>query len=151
MIRRTLSALLLTGAICASAACSGDATGPEAPSLSGRWTFNASNMSGSGMSCNLSAVALNISQQGNTFTGTYSGGRLTCTAGGQVLTQDWGSGTVVNGSVNGNSIAFDFDTSDYRQTGTLSGNSISGNGVWREDLGAPYGVVTLNGSFSAAR
>lgn len=56
---------------------------------------------------------------------------------------------VVNGLVNGNNVQFDIETSDYRNTGTVSGSSMSGTVSIRLDLGDE--VVTLAGNWAAAR
>ena len=61
------------------------------------------------------------------------------------------SGSVVNGSVSGNTVNFDLDTQDFHHTGTLSGNSMSGTATWTFDLGAPVGEVTLSGNWSASK
>jgi hypothetical protein len=33
----------------------------------------------------------------------------------------------------------------------VNGNSMSGNSTWQLNLGSPYGVVVLNGSWGAIR
>ena len=151
-VRRTLLLLLIP----VFPACSGDADGaggmmgPSIPSVAGSWTYNASNLSGSGVSCGVSGTSLAFTQSAGTFTGTYNGGTLSCTGPGGTVTGSVGSGTVANGSVTtAGAVSFDFDTQDWRNTGTVSGNSISGTVVVRIDLGAPSGVVTRSGNFSA--
>ncbi len=94
-------------------------------------------------------LGLNITQAGTTFTGTYSGGSMICTALGQSVTLGPFQGTVVNGAINGTSVSFDLDTQDWRNTGTISGSSMSGQVTVRLDFGA--GPVTLSGNWSAAR
>jgi hypothetical protein len=53
--------------------------------------------------------------------------------------------------VNGSQVTFNLATSDAAQTGTVSGNSMSGTAHWRLDLGSPYGVVTLDGNWGSVR
>jgi hypothetical protein len=99
----------------------------------------------------LSGTTLTLQQAGSTFTGSYTGGTVTCTGPGGTFSDDVGAGIVANGSIAGSNVSFDFDSSDHRHTGTLSGNSISGTVTIRLDLGSPLGVVTLTGNFAAVR
>ncbi len=150
-VRRILP-LLLIPVFLACSDDSGDIMGPSMPSVAGSWTYSATNLSGSGVSCSVSGTSLVITQSSGTFTGSYNGGTLSCTGGGVTSSSPVGSGTIVSGSVtSAGATSFDFDTQDWRNTGTLSGNSISGTVVVRIDLGAPTGVITLSGNFSAAR
>jgi len=132
----------------------GDAsTGPPTPTnanIAGSWNYSASNLSGAGFTCNVNGTILNFTQSGATFTGTYSGGTLTCTAPGlPTFSEPLGNGIVATGTVNINNVSFDFDTSDWRNTGTVSGNSISGTAVVRISDGST--TYTLNGSFAATK
>ena len=135
--------------------CGGDSTGPNGgnndANVSGNWSMSASNMSGGGISCNAGPTPLTLTQSGKSFTGTYGLTNLSCqgpggSAGGQVT-----GGTIVNGTVNGSTVTFDLDTPDFHHTGTVTGNSMSGTASWRVDFGAPTGVVTLSGSWAAAK
>jgi len=145
---RVLLACLFT---LVAAACGGDdTTGPSQANVGGAWTLSASNLAGQGISCNLSNTPMTLSQSHDTFTGTYGTGRLTCFAGGESNSVNI-SGTIVNGSVNGNSVQFDLNTQDLHHTGTINGNSMSGTARWTFDLGAGVGVVVLNGNWSAAK
>jgi hypothetical protein len=131
--------------------CGGDdPTGPSNASVAGTWALSASNMSGQGVSCNLSSTPLVLTQSGATFSGTYGPGTLTCQAGSQSVGGTV-QGVVVNGAVSGNAIAFDLDTQDYHHTGSLSGASMSGTARWTYDFGGSIGVVVLNGNWAAAR
>ncbi|MGH7497722.1 MAG: hypothetical protein ACREL3_02600 [Gemmatimonadales bacterium] len=139
-----LLALVLTG--CGG----GDATGPSNASVAGTWTMSLSNLSGSGVSCNLSATPVTIAQSGTTFSGTYGPGTLSCFAGSQSNSVQI-QGTIVNGTVDGNAVVFDLDTQDFHQTGSVAGNSMSGTARWTIDLGGSSGIVVLNGNWSAAK
>jgi hypothetical protein len=131
--------------------CSGDdSTGPSRASVAGSWTLSASNVSGSGVSCSLGNTPMTLTQSGDTFTGSYGPGTLTCVAGGESISGG-ANGTIVNGVLNGNSVQFDLNTQDLHHTGTISGNSMSGTARWTFDLGAGTGVVVLNGNWSAAK
>jgi len=141
----TVVALLVAG-------CGGDdSTGPSNADVAGTWTLAVSNMSGGGISCTSNTpFPLTLSQSGTTFNGTYGAGNVTCVGGGESITFT-ASGSVVNGSVSGNTVNFDLDTQDFHHTGTLNGNSMSGTATWTFDLGAPVGEVTLSGNWSASK
>ncbi len=147
-LMRSLFLFTLLGLV----ACGGDnGTGPGS-SVDGVWSASLSNLSGSGVSCSSTApTQLTLNQTGNTFSGSYTGGELTCSGPGGTFSDPVGSGSVVNGQINGNSLSFDLDTPDFHQIGTITGNSLSGTAQWRVDFGAPTGVVTLNGNWGAAK
>jgi hypothetical protein len=147
---RAIALLLLTALV----ACGDDdGSGPSTPAdVAGTWSASMSNLSGSGISCSSSSpTQLTLNQTGETFTGSYAGGEMACTGPGGGTSFEIEPGTVINGSVDGNSVTFDLDTPDARQTGTVDGNSMSGTARWTIDLGALIGIVTLNGTWSAAR
>ena len=132
------------------AACGGDkSTGPSDANIGGSWQITFSNMSGSGVSCNTSAFPLQITQSNTTFTGSYGLGSITCTGPGGNASFN-AQGVVANGTVDINAVAFDMDTQDFHQTGSVSGNSMSGTARWRFDLGGAQ-IVTLNGNWSAVK
>lgn len=56
----------------------------------------------------------------------------------------------MNGTVSGENLSFDLDTPDFHFAGSVSGTSMSGTAEWTVDFGLPVGVVTLNGTWSAA-
>ena len=125
-----------------------DATSPKA-NLSGQWTYNISNASGSGISCNVTGVTLSLTQSGSTFTGTTSGGLISCSGPGGTASEGLGGDVVANGQVNGNAVQFDISTQDIHNSGTLSGNSISGTVTLRFASGGV--TFVLNGNFTAVR
>jgi hypothetical protein len=113
----------------------------------------AGNVSGFGtFSCNVSGVNVALNQTGTTFTGNVVGDWvITCLAGGQSASQTFTGGVLSNGAINGNAISFSLATADAQNNGTVNGNSMSGNSTWQLNLGSPYGVVVLNGSWGAIR
>ncbi len=139
-------------ALCAAlVACGGgDSTGPSNASVAGSWTLSHSNMSGSGVSCSLSPAPMTLSQSGTTFSGSYGPATVSCTAGSQSESVQI-QGIIVNGTIDGNAIAFDLDTQDFHQTGSVSGSSMSGTARWTFDLGGSTGIVVLNGNWAAAK
>lgn len=149
-MRLTLT-LLAALATLAVTAC-GDSSGPgsnNAPPLTGSWSYSTTNLNAIGVTCNSSGTILTITQSGSTFSGSYSGGTLSCTSSSGTLSGAIGTGVVVSGSVVGNSVSFDLDTSDWRNSGSISGNSMSGTVTVRVVVsGTPY---TLTGAFGAAR
>jgi hypothetical protein len=58
---------------------------------------------------------------------------------------------VINGSLSGTSLSFDLDTPDFHHEGSVSGASMSGTAEWTMDFGIPVGVVTLTGTWAAAK
>jgi hypothetical protein len=141
-------------AVCATvllAACGGDGvSGPVNANLAGSWSYSASNLSGGGFNCFVSGTTMVISQTAAGFTGSYSGGILSCSyQGGTSTNSSAGTGSVSSGTVSVNAVAFNFDTSDWANTGSVSGNTISGTTVVRIVSGSS--VVFLNGNFAAIR
>ena len=138
-----LTALLL-------GACGSDSTGPSEVNLDGAWTLSATNVSGQGVSCNLGPTPATINQSGSTFTGNYGPGTVTCLAGTESVSFPV-QGTIVSGTISGNSVQFNLDTQDLHLAGSRSGNSMSGTVQWTIDFGGDIGVVTLSGNWAAAK
>jgi len=145
-----ISAVMFTLAGCAS-----DSTGPKVPDVSGTWTLSLTNMSGGGISCSsASGTTMMLSQSGTTFSGTYSGGTVICIGGGSSVTGDVGTGVIVNGAVNGDTVSFQIDGPDVPATGTISGDSMSGTATLSYNVVDPFGrpyVVVLVGSWGAVK
>ena len=149
LVRQAWKALSI--ALATLAVACGDSTGPSAD-LTGAWGFSASNLSGGGVSCNVSGVTLTLTQSNGSFSGSYSSGTLACTGPGGSFSDTFSGGIVVNGSISSTgAVTFNLDTSDFQLTGTVSGNSMSGTATIRVDFGAPTGVVTLSGNWGASR
>ncbi len=115
--------------LAALAACgSSDSTAPKttAVGVNGKWTFQ--ELLGNatiGLTCADSAT-MNLTQSGQTVTGTYAQTGV-CSQGGQTFPNDTSS-TISNGTVKGDSIAFNEDTCLY--TGLVTGSpatKMSGN------------------------
>ena len=60
-----------------------------------------------------------------------------------------GSGTVVSGTLSGNSVTFNLDTSDWHNSGTISGSSMSGSVTVQLNVSGT--IYFLSGTFGAAR
>lgn len=125
------------------AACSSDSTGPKNAGVSGVWTYNATNLQGTGgILCNALGQTMTLAQSGTTFSGSYSGGTFSCNTGVNITI---GTGIVASGTVSGNNVSFNMDTSDWANTGVVSGSSISGTTTIR------VGSQIATGSFAAVR
>jgi hypothetical protein len=129
--------------------CGSDSTTAPDISLSGRWTYSATNLTGSGIVCNVSGVIMNLTQNGTTITGTVSSGTVTCTGPGGTDTENLGNDVIANGQINGTAVQFDIGTSDVHNVGTLNGNSISGAVTLR--IAAGTTIIILSGNFSAVK
>jgi hypothetical protein len=144
--------LLLSSLIFVLACGGDDGTGPSPANVTGTWSGSVSNMSGGGISCSSTEpTQLTLDQSGTSFSGSYAGGTLLCSGPGGSASVPVESGSVINGTVSGNNVTFDLDTSDSHFTGTVNGNSMSGTAQWRINFGAPIGVITLNGNWGAAK
>ena len=141
-----LVAVLAT--LIAAAGCSEDSSGPNI-NLTGSWTYTATNISGSGVSCNVSTSSMTLTQTGNTFTGSATG-QIACVAGGQSVSNPF-QGQITNGTITGNAVQFELSTADARHIGTVSGNSMSGTLTLSLNVGAPIGTVVLTGNWSAVK
>ena len=149
--------IVLLSAALLLAACGSDSTGPNnVTSVSGRWSFTATNLAGGGVTCSIFGVTMQLSQTGSTFTGhtvaNSSGtfGTFTCSGGGQTINEDIeGQDQIAAGTIQGNVVTFDIGTSDLHSTGTVSGSSISGQTVLKLSDGTVTG--NLVGNFSMVK
>ena len=142
-VAASLFALLLSG-------CGSDSN-PTAPqiSITGKWVYNATNVAGSGVSCNFGGANFTLTQSGTTFTGTTAGGTISCLANGSTFSSDLGGDVIANGVINGNSVQFDIGTQDIHNVGTLTGSSIAGVVTLRVQTGTT--TVILSGNFTAVK
>lgn len=149
-MKRTIASALLCAAL---AACGGggDKTGPGDGTVNGTWNGSASNVTGSGVTCNATGLTMLLTQTNDTFAGNYTLLKLTCSGAGGSSSGGPFAGSVANGSITGTSVSFSLDTGELVFTGTLTGNTMSGTTVWTIDLGPPTGVVVLTGSWTAKR
>jgi hypothetical protein len=138
--------LALVAFALALTACA-DSTGPKNVNVSGSWTYSVTNLVGGGLSCNTGGTTVTIAQSGTTFSGTYTGGTLSCNSLGDFAI---GTGTVANGTVSDNAVAFDFDTQDWANTGSASGNTISGTATVRLVTSSNQTII-LTGNFSMVK
>lgn len=145
-MKRTLRIVPL--AFVVSFGCS-DSTGPKTAAVAGVWAYSATNVQGSGATCNSTGTVLTLTQSGATFSGSYAGGTLTCTTPLGPVQQQIPTGVVANGTISGSSVSFNFDTSDWSNTGSISGTTMTGTLVVRVVFGATSAVLT--GGFTATK
>lgn len=130
---------------------------PPAPlTVAGNWSYIASNLTGSffgdPIGCEYE-LRMSIDGTGPTFAGTYRGARLVCDLFGTPQLVDAGEGDIVGGTLSGSAVQFDFDTETIRNTGTLSGEGMTGDVaiqlVVHYDL--TIDTVLVTGPWSATR
>lgn len=134
-------------------ACGGSdgPTSPRTVDLSGTWRIAFTNLSGSGITCNTTAIDYFVTQTGTTFSATSNSTYIfTCTDGIDTVSDTATGAIISNGHVNGSAIDFDLATTSAHQTGTVTGNSVSGSSTWTLDLGGS-GTLVLRGQFGGVK
>jgi hypothetical protein len=148
--RRNMRAhVALLAAVTAIATGCSASTAPKG-AVTGRWTFTATKIADSADACEFNVPEMSLTQQGSTFTGTYSQGLLTCDGDANDEAGPF-SGQVLHGQINGAKVTFDFDKT-WQLTGTVSGDSMSGTAV--VSTSAFPGALangTLSGTWRAGR
>jgi len=102
---------------------------PAPPSVAGDWTYAAAGLVGAIFDEEITcSYDLEMQLTGDvTFSGTYRDSRLVCTLFGTPQTVALGSGTIVDGAIEGSSVRFDMDAESIHNTGVLSGDAMSGD------------------------
>lgn len=115
-------------AAAALAGCGSDgAAGPVGRDLRGAWAYSASGITGPSLTCAISGTTITVhAHSGNSFSGVYNLGLLTCNSGGLENTVAIGTGPVVSGVFNGDSVRFNFDNAEWRHFGRIVGDTMSG-------------------------
>ncbi len=127
--RATVAAVVLVSTI----GCSSDAMGvaaPEALALGGNWFYLATDLTGQFLDEEVTCAygfEMSLTVTGSAFNGIYDDALMTCFLFGENQIVDGGGGDIVGGSLAGNSVQFDVDTDNIRNTGTLFAESMSGN------------------------
>jgi hypothetical protein len=147
-MRKTLS-IATSLAVLITACGDDDPSGPTIPNVAGSWTYSATNITGGGVTCSFTNVPMTLAQTGTTFTGAYAGGLLACAGPGGSFSEQVAGGSVATGTINGNAVTFDLDNSDWHNTGTISGATMSGTVVVKINDGTT--TFTLAGEFTATR
>lgn len=153
---------ILGAVVCLFSGCDDEGpVGGEAAAISGRWVYHAAELKGARVTCATSDVILTLHPFGSLrvdagFSGTGFAFRMECTDGERSATLLFSDGTtVVNGEIDGGSVAFDFSAPDFLHTGTIAGGAMQGTVATRLDLSrtplAGSGVVNLVGTWVAKR
>lgn len=147
----------LIAALCASAAllaaCGGGSTGPA--SVGGTWLYSAQSLTGSGLTCSISSLTMDMQQSGTTVSGTTTGGNLVCQdQQGNQATGTFNSTDITGQLTSNNSITLQFGGTSFESTGTVNAHTITGTST--VDLtfntnGGGQTAVTLTGNFTAAK
>ena len=128
--------------------CGGDGSGVgpgEDTNVTGSWTAIWQSMNGPGMSCSADGGRLELNQAGGRFTGTYRVETLTCNG----MSGSASTGSVLNGTVAQNQVAFDLNDPAFHQSGSLNGDEMSGSATWTLTVsGTSY---TVTGIWTASR
>jgi hypothetical protein len=139
--RVMISALVLLTGAC------GDSTGPaQLPSLTGSWSLTHAGITAGGDTCSIAGTTMVLSQSGGQFSGTYSGGVLLCDNAAGVLV---GTGTIVNGTLNGSAIAFNLDDPSWHNVGTLTAHGMTGTTTLV--INTSQGSFQATGEFEASK
>jgi len=126
-----------------AASCRGD-TG-SIPDVSGTWSYGAPSLKSGALECGLTGVTLILDQTGASFVGTYAGGVLTCDSS----SESGFIGEVVGGTVAGPQVQFDFDNTDWTNSGRLAGTTMTGQTIWTVGIGST--VYQLVGTWTATK
>lgn len=142
--------------------CDDNPVGDDATNVTGRWLYQASELTGPEVSCSTSDVVLTLVQAPGSirvdarFEGSAFAFRMECRQGERTATlQFTGATSVVNGEIEDGIVAFDFDAPDFIHTGTLVDGSMGGTVATRLDLRqsslSEVGIVNLIGEWTAVR
>lgn len=112
-------------------ACGDGIVAPQQPpnSVAGMWVYQALGLSGSFFGTPITCdydLEMFIPGSGPSFVGTYNDARLICSLTGAPQLIDFGGGDIVSGSLDGNKVTFDVDSETIHNSGTLVGDSMSG-------------------------
>ncbi len=142
---------LLIAFALALAACGGDSTGANTPSLTGTWRFAwnmAGRYAGASYTCTIGYADFQLTQSGNTFSGVQAAPFFRkCGPPGSMVASPAYRETI-NGEIDGSAVTFTLHSGEL-QAGTLSGTSISGSAQW--NWPSMEGTVTLTGTFTAVK
>ena len=138
--------------------CDGDdgTTPPEVIDIRGTWSYSSVDLVGGPITCQMTGITATLTQDGSSFAGTTQGGTVTCQSGEESGSQDLTPFTVTGGMISGSSLTFTIEDEgqavSITHTGTVSGNTMSGNVTAQFELPPPYSfLVSLTGTWTATR
>lgn len=122
-------------------------TGITFTDLGGKWTYTAEDIRGAGLVCSISALELTLRQipGAGYFVGESSGGILECLGGSEVVVIPLQPLPVDSGYTFNEHVAFHIYNRDWRNSGTVTAQEMSGNLVLRN------GTAVMDGKFKAVR
>jgi hypothetical protein len=124
----------------------GSGVGPSTSSnVTGSWNAVWQSMNGPDISCSADGGRLELNQSTGTFTGTYRVQRVTCNG----MSSNVSTGAVLNGTIQGNQLAFDLSDAAFHQSGSLTGDEMSGSATWTLSIAGTAHTVT--GTWRAVR
>jgi len=143
---------------CGLVACGGDSTAPQQVGVAGRWIYRVNQLSdGGAVACTMiDADTLTLDRSTERIAGTFTGGDISCRNGDDVETIAMVTGSVVNGTVEpvasgAQSVTFDLGGAYWHQTGSLTGDRMSGTLTVDHGFTGRLGNMHLTGSWSAIR
>jgi hypothetical protein len=123
----------------------GSGVGPGDTNVTGSWNAIWQSMTGTGMSCSADGGHLELNQSTGRFTGSYRVQTLTCNG----MSSNVSTGAVLNGTIVGNQVAFDLSDAAFHQSGSLTGDEMSGSATWTLIIDGTSHTVT--GTWRAVR
>jgi len=124
----------------------GGGVGPSPnANVTGSWNAVWQSMNGPDMSCSADGGRLELSQSTGRFTGSYRVQTLTCNG----MSRSVSTGDVLNGTIQGDQVAFDLSDTGFHQSGSLTGDEKSGSATWTLSIDGTAHTVT--GTWRAVR
>lgn len=152
-----MNRILLVVIGCIPVACSSDSVAPQATTIAGPWSYRVERLSSGGtVSCSMTSEAtLLLGRSAARVEGRYAGGTIQC-RGADVETINLVSGLVVNGTIDrmlrgAQNVTFDLDGSSWHQTGSLTGDQMSGALTVDHVFPGKLGRALLVGTWTARR
>ena len=149
---------ILVALTCALVACSGDSTAPQQTGVAGQWIYRINQLTdGGAVACTMISVdTLTLNRSTVSIAGTYSGGAISCRSGEDIETVGLVAGAVVNGTVEAmvsgaQNVSFDLGGAYWHQSGSLSGDRMSGTLTIDHGFTGRLGKLHLTGSWTANR
>jgi hypothetical protein len=138
-------------------ACGSDSVAPQLTNVAGQWSYRVEGLSDGGtVRCSmLSEGRLLLDRSAAHVEGRYAGGTIQC-QGADIEEIDLVSGSVVNGTIDrmdqgAQNVTFDLDGSSWHQTGSLSGDRMSGALTVDHVFAGKIGHALLVGTWTAQK
>ena len=151
---RPFCAFLLMGTTTFSCQTGEFVTGPNPPHaapVDGTWSAGTVTVTTSDQraTCAASNLTFELAQDGTSLAGNFWTSNVSCIGPGAPGSPGPMSGSIINGTLIGNTIAFQLGGSQFQFSGTMSGDTMAGGTTWQ--LWSPTGQTTLSGGWAAVR